>query len=50
MRKRVLFICGSINQTTQMHQIASELPEYDHYFTPYYADRIWDLARKLGLA
>jgi hypothetical protein len=50
MRKRVLFICGSINQTTQMHKIASELPEYDHYFTPYYADRIWDLARKLGLA
>jgi len=50
MRKRVLFICGSLNQTTQMHQIAAELPEYDLYFTPFYSDGVWDLARRLGLA
>src|SRR6185436_15475557 len=38
VRKKILFICGSINQTTQMHQIARELPEYDLWFTPYYTD------------
>ena len=37
-KKKLLFICGSLNQTTIMHQIASKLPEFDHYFTPYYAD------------
>lgn len=26
-RKRILFICGSLNQTTQMHQIARELAQ-----------------------
>jgi len=35
-RKKVLLICGSLNQTTQMHQIAQQLPEHDHAFTPYY--------------
>ena len=39
-----------MNQTPQMHQVATELPEYDHYFTPYYADKLLDLARRLGLA
>src|SRR5215813_1116140 len=49
MRKKILFICGSINQTTQMHQIADELPEYDRFFTPYYGDTILSLARRLNL-
>jgi hypothetical protein len=35
-RRRILFICGSLNQTTQMHQIAQQLPELDHAYTPYY--------------
>ena len=35
-RPQVLLICGSLNQTTQMHQIAQELPEADHAYTPYY--------------
>ena len=35
-RKRILFICGSLNQTTQMHAVARELPEFEHRFTPYY--------------
>lgn len=47
-RKRVLFICGSMNQTTQMHQIARHLPEYEHAFTPYYCDGIDEWYRKLG--
>lgn len=48
-KKKVLFICGSINQTTQMHQIAQHLPEYDHYYTPYYADGVIEKARQKGL-
>jgi len=32
-----------------MHQIALELPEYEHFFTPYYADGFLDLIRRLGL-
>ncbi len=46
---RVLFICGSLNQTTQMHQVARELAEHEHRFTPYYADGLLDLARRAGL-
>ena len=38
MKPRALFICGSLNQTTQMHQIAQELPEFEHAFSPYYLD------------
>jgi len=37
-RKRILFICGSTNQTTQLHQIAHHLPEYDQFLTPYYCN------------
>lgn len=37
-RKKILFICGSMNQTTIMHQISLQMPDFDHYFTPYYAD------------
>ena len=36
---RVILICGSINQTKQMHQIALALgPGYDCWFTPYSID------------
>ncbi len=39
MRKgKILLICGSLNQTTMMHKISEHLPEFDCYFTPYYAD------------
>src|SRR5579863_99379 len=37
-RPRVLFICGSINQTTQMHQIAQQLVECHCFFSTYYDD------------
>ncbi|MBL8061916.1 MAG: hypothetical protein JNK32_02780 [Anaerolineales bacterium] len=47
--KKVLFICGSLNQTTQMHQIAAHLKEEAGcYFTPYYADGIEDFAARMG--
>jgi len=47
--KKILFICGSLNQTTQMHQIAQHLMDrYDCYFTPYYADGVENLVAKMG--
>src|SRR5438045_6274964 len=47
-RGRILFICGSMNQTAQMHQIAQELPEFDHYFTPYYSDGLLGFFQRRG--
>lgn len=49
MKKKILFICGSMNITTQMQQIAQELPEYDKYFTPFYADGFIKILNKLKL-
>ncbi|MCX6169053.1 MAG: hypothetical protein NTX65_06930 [Ignavibacteriales bacterium] len=37
-KKKILFICGSINQTSMMHQISKHLEDYDCFFTPYYGD------------
>jgi hypothetical protein len=48
-RRRILFICGSLNQTSQMHQIARQLPEHEHAFTPYYVDGALELARRARL-
>lgn len=48
-KKKILYICGTINQTTQMHSISKELPEYDAYFTPFYSDGIEELLRQLKL-
>ena len=49
MKKKILFICGSINQTTMMYKISQQLPEYDHYFSPYYGDGFLKLLLKAGL-
>lgn len=49
MPKRILFICGSMNQTTQMHQISGHLSQYDQAFSPFYCNGIDELARRLGL-
>ncbi|MFD2574109.1 hypothetical protein ACFSUS_25965 [Spirosoma soli] len=39
MRKKILFIVGSVNQTSQMHQISAQLAdEYDCWFSQFYAD------------
>lgn len=37
-RPRVLFVGGSLNQTTIVHRVAQELPEAEAFFTPFYAD------------
>lgn len=47
-RRKILHICGSLNQTTQMHQIARELPEHRHVFTPYYGNLDFAILKKLG--
>lgn len=47
-RKKLLFVCGSLNQTTQMHAIARELDEYEQVFTPYYGNRDFDFLKSIG--
>ena len=49
MKKRILFICGSMNQTTQMHQISRQLSDYEHSFSPYYCDGVDEILRRFGL-
>lgn len=49
-KKKILFICGSLNQTTIMHQISKNLSDdYDCWFTPYYADGAVGIYAKLRL-
>jgi hypothetical protein len=36
--QKILFITGSLNQTSQMHQIASELPDFDCWFSQIFTD------------
>ena len=49
MTKKILFIGGSLNQTTMMYRVAQELPEYTHWFTPYYSDGFVKVLAKNGL-
>ncbi|MEX0774080.1 MAG: hypothetical protein WD042_00050 [Phycisphaeraceae bacterium] len=48
-KQRILFICGSMNQTTQMHQVSLHLRQYEQAFTPYYCDGIYEIYRRLRL-
>ncbi len=36
--EKILFICGSTNQTKMMHKISMHLDDYACYFTPFYSD------------
>ena len=47
--KRILLICGSLNQTTMMHQIAAQLSDFDCSFSPYYADGHLNWMARAGL-
>ena len=49
MKKKILFICGSMNQTTQMHQIAGWLTDYEQYFSPFFSDGLLGVASDAGL-
>jgi hypothetical protein len=48
-RLRALFIGGSINQTTQLHAVARQMPEVEVWFSPYYGDISISLFRRLRL-
>lgn len=49
LKKKVLLICGSINQTTQMHQIGENLKEeYECYYTPYYGSGYINMLVEMG--
>ncbi len=47
-KPKVLFICGSLNQTTMMHSIAEQLDGTEQYFTPYYSDGMLRMLAKMG--
>lgn len=49
MKNKILFIGGSLNQTTMMHQISQHFKDYDCYFTPYYGDGLIDAGARKGL-
>jgi hypothetical protein len=49
LRPRVLFIAGSLNQTTQLHAVARELLECEVRFSPFYGDAAVTAMRRLGL-
>ena len=45
----MLFIGGSLNQTTMMHAIARHLPEHELSFSPFYGDGLVRLLADAGL-
>lgn len=49
MRKNVLIIGGSLNQTMMMHKIAKHLQDYNCVFTPFYVDGALELASRANL-
>ncbi len=48
-KRNILFIGGSLNQTTMMHKISKHFPMDELYFTPYYGDGYIHLLRRVGL-
>ena len=48
-KPKILFIGGSINQTTIMHKIFNELPECDGYFSPYFATGMLSLLVRMKI-
>jgi hypothetical protein len=49
MKKNILFIGGSLNQTMQMHKISEHLKDYNLFFTPYYSDGYIRALTKMGM-
>jgi hypothetical protein len=49
MKANILFICGSLNQTTMMHKISLSLPMHDCFFTPFYAEGLIGQCSRMGL-
>lgn len=49
MAKKILFIGGSLNQTTMVHRIAEAIPDCECWFTPYYADGLLQWLAERGM-
>ncbi len=47
--KKFLYICGSLNQTTMLHEISKCLPGHEHFFSAYYSDGIEKLTASFGV-
>ena len=47
--RRVLFICGSLNQTTQLHAVAKAMRDIEACFTPFYGSASVTMMRRLRL-
>ena len=47
--EKILFICGSTNQTRMMHKISMHLKDHDCYFSPYYSDGFTKFLANTGL-
>jgi hypothetical protein len=48
-RRKILFVGGSLNQTTMMHAVARHLPEHDCAFSPFYGDGLVRALADAGL-
>src|SRR5262245_41283364 len=48
-RRRVLFICGSLNQTSMMHAVGRHLTHHDCAYTPFYSDGLLNWMSRQGL-
>jgi hypothetical protein len=46
---RVLFVCGSLNQTKQLHAVAKAMRHIDARFTPFYGSATVTAMRRAGL-
>lgn len=47
-KKKILFIGGSVNQTSMMHKISHNMSDCDCWFSPYYADGYIDFLARHG--
>lgn len=47
--KKILFVCGSLNQTSIHHQIAAHLGDHECRFTPFYGTGILGALARSGL-
>lgn len=47
-KQKILFIGGSLNQTSMMHKISTYLSNYDSYFSYHYADGYVDFLSRNG--
>jgi len=48
-RRNILFIGGSLNQTSMMYQISLYFDDFNCYFTPYYSDGMLDFLAQNGV-